>query len=148
MKSGYIYVLVHPSDPDLYKIGVTTRKPEQRLDQHNNNHDKYAGQIVKETGQKWELKEYHAVPDPYWAERDFWGHTPLADISYLGGIEVQNMKWEEVQKGLDAALDAGVRPPKKQPKRVDEYTARMKKQLEGCGITLIGDVKSMVSGKS
>lgn len=23
MKSGYLYVLVHPSDPDLYKIGVT-----------------------------------------------------------------------------------------------------------------------------
>ena len=34
MKSGFIYVLVHPSDPDLYKIGITTRKPEQRLAQH------------------------------------------------------------------------------------------------------------------
>lgn len=22
-KSGYLYVLVHPSDPDLYKVGVT-----------------------------------------------------------------------------------------------------------------------------
>jgi hypothetical protein len=31
MKSGYLYVLVHPSDPDLYKVGQTTRLPQERL---------------------------------------------------------------------------------------------------------------------
>jgi len=49
MKSGYIYVLVHPSDPNLYKIGITIRNPEQRLAQHNNDYTKAAGRIVKET---------------------------------------------------------------------------------------------------
>ena len=62
MKPGYIYVLVHPSDPDLYKVGITTRTPQIRLAQHNNDYSQLTGRIVKETGQKWELKEYH--PDP------------------------------------------------------------------------------------
>jgi hypothetical protein len=68
MKSGYLYVLVHPSDPDLYKVGMTTRHPQERLVEHNSNYSEYAGQIVKETGLKWELKTYFAVPDPNWAE--------------------------------------------------------------------------------
>ncbi len=75
MKSGYLYVLVHPSDPDLYKIGVTILHPEKRLAQHNRHYEEYAGRIVKETSQKWELKTYIAVPDPYCAERAFWGAT-------------------------------------------------------------------------
>ena len=53
MKAGYLYVLVHPSDPDLYKIGQTTCRPAERLAQHNSDYKKYVGQIVKETGQKW-----------------------------------------------------------------------------------------------
>jgi hypothetical protein len=35
MESGYLYVLVHPSDPDLYKVGQTTRHPQERLVEHN-----------------------------------------------------------------------------------------------------------------
>ncbi len=35
MKPGYLYVLVHPSDSDLYKIGVTTQPLKRRLAQHN-----------------------------------------------------------------------------------------------------------------
>lgn len=150
MKAGYIYVLVHPSAPDLYKIGVTTRRPEQRLAQHNSNYEEYTGQIVKETGQKWELKEYQAVPDPYLAERVFWGATPLADIPFLGGIEVQEMEWKWVQAGLDAVKKAGVRPPPGTsafPDWVYAYTAWMKKRLEGRDITLVGDVTSR-SGKA
>lgn len=85
MKSGYLYVLVHPSDPDLYKVGQTTRHPEERLAEHNSRYDEYAGKIVKETGQKWKLKTYIAVPDPYWAEAVFWGATPFADIPFRGG---------------------------------------------------------------
>ena len=143
MKSGYLYVLVHPSDPDLYKIGITIRKPELRLAQHNSDSTQVAGRIVKETGQKWELKEHHAVPDPYWAESVFWGTTPFADIPYRYGVEVERMDWEQVRKGLDAAKKAGVRPgPKPFPDWVYAYTASMRKRLEGRDITLFGYVRS------
>src|SRR3954470_5441508 len=111
MKAGYLYVLVHLSHPDLYKIGVTILHPEKRLAQHNRNHKEYAGQIVKETGRKWELKTYISVPDPYWAEKAFWGATHFPDIPYREGIEVERMEWQLVVKGLDAAKGAGVRPP-------------------------------------
>ena len=149
MKSGYIYVLVHPSDPDLYKIGITTRKPEHRLNEHNSNHEEYTGQIVKETGQKWELKEFHAVSDPYWAESVFWGTTPFADIPYRYGVEVERMDWDQVQKGLNAAKKAGVRPgPGQVPDHVYAYTASIRKRLEGRGISLLGYVRSITSGKA
>lgn len=143
MKPGYLYVLVHPSDPDLYKVGVTILHPEKRLVQHNRHEHKYAGKIAKDTGQKWELKTYIAVPDPYWAERAFWGATPLADIPYLGGIEVQRMQWRWVEKGLDAARKARARPPPAPvPDHVLAYTAWMNKRLAGRGITLLGHVRS------
>ena len=145
MKSGYLYVLVHPSDPDLYKIGVTILSPEKRLVQHNRQHEKYAGLIVKETGQKWELKTYIAVPDPYWAERAFWGVTHFPDIPYRGGIEVEKMEWGLVLKGLDAAKNAGVRPGplRKTAARNSEW---MQKQLEGTGITMVGRYAGLVRG--
>ena len=124
MKSGYIYVLVHPSDPDLYKIGITIREPEQRLSQHNSDYTQLTGCVVNETGQKWELKEFHAVPDPYWAEYVFWGTTPFADIPYRYGIEVERMDWAQVQKGLEVAKKAGVRPSQGSvPDHVYAYTA-------------------------
>jgi hypothetical protein len=152
MKSGYLYVLVHPSDPDLYKIGVTILQPEKRLAQHNRDHKKYAGQIVKETGQKWQLKTYIVVPDVYWAERAFWGATPLADIPFLGGIEVLKMEATWVQAGLDAAKEAGIRPaPRALPDHVPDHvyanTAWMNKRLAGRDITLVGHVRSKF-GKS
>ena len=148
MKSGYLYVLVHPSDPELYKIGVTILHPEKRLAQHNRHYEEYAGQIVKETGQKWELKTYIAVPDPYWAERAFWGATPFPDIPYRGGIEVEKMEWKLVQAGLDAAKKVGVRrPPRPLLDHVYANTAWMNKRLARRGVTLIGHVRSKF-GKS
>jgi hypothetical protein len=150
MKSGYLYVLVHPSDPDLYKIGVTILRPEKRLAQHNSQLDKYAGQVVKETGQKWEIKTYIAVPDPYYAEKAFWGATPLSLVPGGTAIEVGRMKWEWVQAGLDAAMDAGtrsLRPSEPLPDWVLAYTAWINKRLEGRGITLVGHVRSKY-GKS
>ena len=148
MKSGYIYVLVHPSDPDLYQIGITIREPEQRLSQHNSDYTQLTGCVVNETGQKWELKEFHAVPDPYWAEYVFWGTTPFADIPYRYGIEVERMDWAQVQKGLEVAKKAGVRPSQGSvPDHVYAYTASIRKRLEGRGITLLGYVKS-INGKA
>ena len=147
MKSGYLYVLVHPSDPDLYKIGQTTRHPEERLAQHNSNYKECTGQIVKETGQKWVLKEYFTVPDPYWAETVFWGATGLADIPGRGGIEVGRMEWGVVQAGLAAAKKAGIRPITPLPSYVYAYTAWMNKRLKGRDISLVGHVTSR-SGKA
>ncbi len=148
-KSGYLYVLVHPSDPDLYKIGVTILQPAKRLAKHNSQHEKYAGRIVKETGQKWQIKTYIEVSDPYFAERAFWRVTPYADIPYRNGIEIVKMSWDEVQKGLEAAKIAGFRPESKtMPDHVYAYTASIRHRLEGRGITLLSYVRSVVSGKA
>lgn len=102
MKSGYLYVLVHPSDPDLYKIGVTILHPEKRLAQHNYHYEKHAGKIVKDTGRKWELKTYIAVPDPYWAEKAFWAATMVADMPFRGGIELRGGFFQEVRSAVGA----------------------------------------------
>src|SRR4051812_4106879 len=135
MKSGYLYVLVHPSDPDLYKIGVTILRPETRLAQHNSQYQKYAGKVVKETGQMWELKTYISVPDPYRAEKAFWAATPLSLMPGGTAIEVGRMEWEWVQAGLDAAMNAGVRLPPAPPSTAVRNSEWMLKQLEGTGIT-------------
>jgi hypothetical protein len=149
MKPGYLYVLVHPSDPNLYKIGVTILRPEERLAQHNRNYQEYVGQIVKNTGQKWELKTYIPVADPYWAEKSFWGATHFSVIPFRGGIEVEKMEWELVLRGLDAARKAGIRPKQNQlPDHVYAYTASIRKRLEGREITLLGYVRSLCSGKA
>jgi len=150
IKPGYIYVLIHPSYPDLYKIGITTRKPEERLAEHNSNYEKHAGKIVKETGKKWELKEFHAVPDTYWAEAVFWANTVYSVIPYRYGVEVCEMKWDEVSLALDKAKKAGLRPPPNTKPIYDTiyaYTVEMKKRLEGRNISLEGYVTSR-SGKS
>lgn len=147
MKPGYLYVLVHPSDPDLYKIGVTILDPKKRLAQHNRRHDKYAGRIVKETGQKWELKTYMPVPDPYLAEKVFWGTTPFPDIPYRGGIEIEKMEWQMVQNGLDAAQKAGVRLPRvKASGTRSQSHERLLTQLDGTGITIVGRYRGLVRG--
>ena len=81
-RAGYLYVLVHPSDPNLYKVGVTVLDPKKRLAQHNSQLDKAAGRIVQETGQKWEIKKVMEVPDVYWAESAFWGVMPFVDFPF------------------------------------------------------------------
>ncbi len=147
MKSGYLYVLVHPSDPNLVKIGITIRKPEERLAEHNNNYEEYTGQTVKETGQKWKLKECFAVPDPAYAEAVFW--ETLSPQSAFGskGIEImQIMDYERVQMALGVAKKAGTHPPPKPrttPVRNREW---MIKQLERTGITMIGCYRGLVTG--
>jgi rubredoxin len=143
MKSGYLYVLGHPSDPDLFKIGVTIQPLKKRLAAHNSNYTEYAGKIVKETGQKWEIKTYIEVSDPYWAESVFWDATGLSEFPGRQGIEVERLDWKQVQAGLDAVKKAGVRPPPEPlPDWVYAYTSWMKKRLEGRDIKLVGYVRS------
>lgn len=148
MKSGYIYVLEHPSKRDLYKVGQTTRHPSERLAEHNSRLDKYAGKIVKETGKQWELKTFILVEDPYWAEAVFWHATPFSVLPFRAGIEVQEMSWEIVLAGLEAAKKAGLRPPPG-PLPVWVYANRawINKRLHGRGISLVSEVKSK-HGKS
>jgi len=147
MKSGYLYVLVHPSDPNLVKIGQTTRKPEERLAQHNSDDKELTGQIVKETGQKWKLKEYIAVPDPAYAEVAFWEATGLESTLHRpNGIEVTCMEWGRLQMALDAAKKAGIRPPPKPRTRPVRNREWMIKQLEGTGITMIGRYRGLITG--
>ena len=135
-RSGYLYVLVHPSDPRLHKVGVTVLDPKKRLAQHNTQLDRAAGRIVQETGQKWELKTVIEVPDVYWAERAFWCVQPCVDFPFRRGVEVEwMMDWPQVEKGLAAAARAGVRPPQPPP-RIAKRRAWVNAQLEGTGITL------------
>ena len=125
--------------PGEYKIGVTTQKVEKRLLQHNTNYSKIAGQVVKDTGHKWELKEYHSVEDVYYAENAFWGATGVADIPYRGGVEIFPMDWEAVERGLNAAKNAGVRPLPTESSKLVHNREWMEKELVGTGIKLIGE---------
>ena len=92
----------------LFKIGVTTRKVEIRLKQHNTDFAKAAGMVVEETGRPWELQEVYSVQDVYAAERMFWGHSPYADMPFFGGVEVMPMKPLDVQKAIEAVLRLSV----------------------------------------
>ena len=113
-QDGFLYVLRHPSNSftehgvnegeHLYKIGVTTRTVKIRLKQHNTDFTKVAGRVVQETGQCWELQEVYSVQNVYSAEKIFWGHSPYADIPFLGGVEVIAMKPKDVQEAIDAVL--------------------------------------------
>ncbi len=139
---------MHLSDPNLFKIGRTTRKPDERLAQHNCNGKEFTGQIVKETGQKWKLKEYFAVPDPVYAEAAFWEamHTMTGEPE-RGKIEViTSIEWGPLQMCLDEAKKAGIRPPPKPRTRPVRNREWMIKQLDGTGITMIGRYRGLVTG--
>jgi hypothetical protein len=86
------------------------------MKQHNRDSKTAAGKIVLETGQDWQLKTVIEVEDTYWAETVFWGATPLADIPFLGGVEVARLEWKYIEKALEAAQTAGVRPTQSKTK--------------------------------
>lgn len=131
------------------RFGITTQTPQERLAQHNRDYSQLPGRIVKETGQIWELKEYLPVPDPYYSESVFWSRTRFVDIPYRRGVEIETMSWEEVEKALGAAKNAGLRPPPlKQLDHVYAYTAQIRRRLKGRGIALVGYVRSIGAGKS
>jgi hypothetical protein len=143
MKPGYLYMLTHPSNPELFKVGVTILDPKKRLAQHNTQFDKYAGKVVKETGQKWELKNIIEVPDVYWAERKFWGATHWPEIPGTRGVEVLPMKWELVQRAFEAAAKAGVRPP--ELPRIVRNSDWLREQLAGTGIMLTRPYRGLIT---
>ena len=113
-RDGFLYVLRHPDrvfqnyglrdDEHLFKIGVTTRTVKIRLKQHNTDFSKAAGMVVEETGKSWELYEVYSVKDVFSAERVFWQNSPLADMPFMGGVEVCAMKPDHVQKSIDALI--------------------------------------------
>lgn len=143
--NGFLYVLSHPSNPNLLKIGVTRRSPEIRLKEHNTQFDKEAGKIVRETGQLWEISEVIDVDDVYLAEHEFWKRPPLTELPYSFTNELLflsegtdlDQRW--VQEGLKMAKAAGVRknplhPPIYKPvaKRGSKW---VEANLEGSGIS-------------
>ncbi len=141
---GYLYVLRHPSDPLLVKVGRTVQTPERRLAQHNGDFSKVAGQIVKETGQKWRLEKVIEVPDASYAEAVFW--EVAHPHPFRGKIEVTRMADGMLKMGLLAAREAGVRPspkPRTKPVRNRDW---MIKQLEGTNLTMIGHYRGLLTG--
>ena len=137
--AGYLYLLSHPSDKNLFKVGVTRRKALIRLAEHNTQLEKAAGKVVKETGKLWELKEVIKVEDIYLAEHKFWKRSPLTELPYSFGNElVQGMPYQWIEEGLEEAKKAGRRSnpnippiPKTTPLRGSVW---IKAQLEGTGI--------------
>ena len=120
VKSGFIYVLTHPSDPYLIKVGMTTRSPNVRLQEHNTQFDKVVGKVVETTGQEWILKEFCAVEDTYNAESAFFHRSPLTELPYMLGDELVilddgEMNWDWVNEGLEIAKAVGVRKDTSQP---------------------------------
>ncbi len=113
-KDGFLYILRHPErtftnyglrdDEHLFKIGVTTRTLKVRLKQHNTDFTKVAGMVVQETGKVWEIHEVYSVQDVYAAEKIFWGHSPFADMPFLGGVEVVPMNPADVQASIEAVV--------------------------------------------
>ena len=120
VKSGFIYVLTHPSDAYLIKVGMTTRNPNVRLREHNTQFDKVVGKVVEATGQEWILKEFCAVEDTYNAESAFFHRSPLTELPYMLGNELVilddgEMNWDWVNEGLAIAKAVGVRKDTSQP---------------------------------
>lgn len=143
VKVGFLYVLIHPSDQYLIKVGVTTRSPERRLKEHNSQFDTVAGKLVAETGREWVLKEFFPVEDIYYAESTFFHRPPLTEIPYVLSNELLNLddkylNWNWVKEGLEKAKSVGIRKdpsqppiPKPIPKKGAEWVAS---QLKGSGL--------------
>jgi len=143
VNAGFIYLLTHPSDRNLIKVGMTTRNPEVRLKEHNTQFDKAVGKIVEATGLEWVLKEYFEVEDTYNAESAFFQRSPLTETPGMLADELiklddKYITWAWVEEGLYASKSIGVRRdvsqppiPKRKPKKGAQW---IEWQLEGSGL--------------
>jgi len=143
VQAGFIYVLTHPSDPNLIKVGMTTRSPQVRLKEHNTQFGKAAGKIVEATGQEWIIKEFFAVEDTYNAESAFFHRSPLTEIPYALNDELLKLDdrfitWDWVNEGLEVAKSVGIRrdtsqapTPKPKPKKGAQW---IESQLKDSGL--------------
>jgi hypothetical protein len=143
VQAGFIYVLTHPSDPNLIKVGMTTRNPHVRLKEHNTQYDKAAGKIVEATGQEWILKKFFTVEDTYKAESTFFHRSPLTEIPYALSDELLKLDdrfitWDWVNEGLEMAKSVGIRRdtsqapiPKPKPKNGAKW---IESQLKDSGL--------------
>jgi hypothetical protein len=144
VQAGFIYVLTHPSDQNLIKVGMTTRSPQVRLKEHNTQFDKAAGKVVEATSQEWIIKEFFAVEDTYNAESAFFHRSPLTEIPYalsdeLLKIDDRFITWDWVNEGLEVAKSVDIRRdtsqapiPKSKPKKGAQW---IESQLKGSGLT-------------
>lgn len=143
VQTGFIYLLTHPSDPYLIKVGMTTRTPQIRLKEHNTQFDKAAGKLVEVTGQEWILKVFFSVEDTYNAESAFFHRSPLTEMPYalsdeLLKLDDKYMNWDWVNEGLKLAKSVGIRKdasqapiPKPKPKKGAQW---IESQLNGTGL--------------
>jgi hypothetical protein len=143
VQAGFIYVLTHPSDQNLIKVGMTTRSPQVRLKEHNTQFDKAAGKVVEATGQEWIIKEFFAVEDTYNAESAFFHRSPLTELPYALSNELLKLDdgfitWDWVNEGLEVAKSVGIRRdtsqapiPKPQPKKGAQW---IESQLKDSGL--------------
>ena len=142
--SGYLYILSHPSDSKLIKVGVTKREPYKRLKEHNSNLKAQAGKIVEKTGIKWQIKAVFPVPDIYMAESAFFNRYPLdclpsgkSEVFQIDDIFTQ--KW--IDDGIRLATEVGIRHnkdqspiPRKEPKRGKKW---LEEQLSRAGLIAV-----------
>jgi RNase P/RNase MRP subunit p29 len=148
-KPGFLYILTHPDHEQLVKVGRTTQTVEKRLAQHNTRG--ITGEIVKETGKKWEIYHYIYVQDTVEAESMFWdticlprfNHEELLEIGTDGAMQVLNDCIKQLKKKPEPLPEK----PEPLPDWVYAKTAWMKRRLEGRGITLVGYCRGP-SGKS
>ena len=143
VNAGFIYILTHPSDINLIKVGMTTRSPHVRLKEHNTQFDKVAGKVVEATGQEWIIKECFEVEYTYNAESAFFQRSPLTELpgvlsNELLNLDDKSITWEWVYEGLEAAKSAGIRRDASQPpnpKPIPKKGAQwIEAQLKGSGL--------------
>lgn len=139
MKSGYLFLLEHPSDPLLIKVGYTTGKLKNALERINTNFAKEAGQIVQGTGHKWRMKKKIRVDDPPYAKSVFW-ETSSQHV-FRGNHDVTRMTLDEIELCLAEAKKAGTRP-NPTPKRDKKWFTEL---IESTGLKMLGEYRGLLT---
>ena len=136
-KPGFLYILTHPDYEKLVKVGRTTQTVEKRLAQHNTRGA--TGEIVKETGKKWEIYHYVRLLDTVEAEARFWDAICQPRLKHEELVEI-GTDW--AMQALNDCIKPYIKKPEPLPDWVYVNTAWMNRRLEGRGITLVGYCRS------